>query len=465
MTSSSRRQFLQCGAALAGSAALALPLEALWARLAAGDPGDPDAGYGPLFPTTDETTGLPLVEVPRGFRYLSLGWTGDPLDDGTLTPSSHDGMAVVANMYGRVVLVRNHEITGESGAFAPQRLNWDPQGPGGTTNLVFNTRSGRLERSWASLGGTVRNCAGGATPWGSWLTCEETLDEPGTVTDGNAGSLPLALAKTHGWIFEVPALSDAAPVPIEGMGRFIHEAVAVDPRTGAVYETEDRTTAGFYRYVPNQRRLLHLGGRLQMLRAAGRDNLSNGVRVGEVFPVDWVDIADPTQAHSSGTRDRQGVYIQGKSQGGATFARLEGCTFNCGLAYIVSTSGGAAGAGQVWEYNPHSEELRLIFESPGREVLDAPDNITVSPRGGLVLCEDGQLPGQRLHGLSLAGELFPLARNNVQLSGERNGLTGDFRGSEWAGCTFSPDGRWLFANLQRPGITVAITGPWRQGPL
>jgi secreted PhoX family phosphatase len=87
----------------------------------------------------------------------------------------------------------------------------------------------------------------------------------------------------------------------------------------------------------------------------------------------------------------------------------------------------------------------------------------VSPRGGLVLCEDGS--GQEfLHGLTVEGDIFKFAQNNV-LNGERNGFVGDYRGSEWAGACYSPDGRWLFANLQSPGITFAITGPWTSGAL
>ncbi|MGH7960751.1 MAG: alkaline phosphatase PhoX, partial [Candidatus Binatia bacterium] len=97
--------------------------------------------------------------------------------------------------------------------------------------------------------------------------------------------------------------------------------------------------------------------------------------------------------------------------------------------------------------------------------LDNPDNITVSPRGGLLLCEDGDLVGQRLIGLTPAGEAFPFAQNNVVLNGEKNGIVGDFRDKEWAGACFSKDGKWLFANIQTPGITFAITGPWNKNVL
>jgi secreted PhoX family phosphatase len=247
------------------------------------------------------------------------------------------------------------------------------------------------------------------------------------------------------------------------MGRFVHEAIAVDPRTGYVYETEDAGIAGLYRFVPRERDKLAAGGRLQMLKSAGAPDVRTGMTVGRTFDVAWVDIDDPERPHAPGTQDGSGVFFQGKQRGGTTFARLEGCWYGNGRVYINSTSGGDKKLGQVWELDPQGQTLKLVFESPGPEVLEKPDNITVSPRGGLVLCEDGDVVPQRLHGLTQDGRIFPLAANNVVLNGERNGITGDFRGDEWCGATFSGDGRWLFVNMQTPGITYAITGPWGTG--
>jgi hypothetical protein len=122
----------------------------------------------------------------------------------------------------------------------------------------------------------------------------------------------------------------------------------------------------------------------------------------------------------------------------------------------------------AFEYDPVAETLKLIYVSPTANDVDNPDNITVTPRGGLLLCEDAagdQFVGERLVGLTLDGNTFTFAQNNVTLRGERNGLTGDFTHSEWAGPCYSPDGRWLFANIFEPGITVAITGPWQSGGL
>ena len=168
--------------------------------------------------------------------------------------------------------------------------------------------------------------------------------------------------------------------------------------------------------------------------------------------------------NQSATMPGNFVWAQGRAQGAATFARLEGCWYgNDRKIYIVSTNGGI-GQGQIWEYDPRDETITLLFQSPGAAVLNAPDNITVSPRGGLVLCEDGG--GEEfLHGLTVDGEIFQFAKNNVVLNGERNGIIGDFAGSEFAGACYSPDGQWLFANIQSPGITFAITGPWENGAL
>src|SRR5690606_3965051 len=170
------------------------------------------------------------------------------------------------------------------------------------------------------------------------------------------------------------------------------------------------------------------------------------------YDVSWVEIDEPHRAHSPGEHDDLGVYSQGKAKGASTFARLEGCWWGNGGAYLVSTSGGDAKQGQVWFYDPKQERLTLVYESPSADVLDSPDNICVSPRGGIVLCEDGDYPTQRLHGLTLDGRLFQLAANNIDLTKKSRGsLRGDYRSQEWCGATFSPDGKWLFANVQTPG--------------
>jgi secreted PhoX family phosphatase len=442
-----RRLFLK-GAA---TAAAALPLTAFMQRAEAWPGPNPRrsdaAGYGPLAPALDRATGLPLLSLPAGFSYVSFGWRGDLLANGTPTPGAHDGMAAFRAGGHRVRLVRNHEL-GRGVTFTTPY--YDAQAAGGTTTLEFDTRDGVLVEATASLGGTLSNCAGGPTPWGSWLTCEETTQFT---------TMP------HGYVFDVPADGVGDPMPIRDMGRFSHEAVAIDPVTGYIYETEDAgSSSGFYRYVPHKRNRPAEGGELFMMKVSGIDlvNLGLSYAPGTTFDVEWVRIDNPDSF--SPTMPGNFVWAQGRAQGACTFARLEGCWFgNERRIYIVSTNGGI-GQGQVWDYDPHQERISLLFQSPGASVLNAPDNITVSPRGGLVLCEDGS--GEEfVHGLTVDGEIFPFAKNTVVLNGERNGIVGDRRGSEFAGACYSPDGDWLFVNIQDPGITFAITGPWQAGAL
>ena len=449
-----RRDFLG-RASIFGAAAFAAPLEALWGRISSPRPAPwQSPGYGPLAPVADQASGLQLLELPRGFRYLTFGWTGDPLEGGKFTPGAHDGMAAFAGENGRVVLIRNHEESG--GPTFDESLSYDDSAAGGTTTIEFDPVKGAVISSRASLAGTARNCAGGPAPWGSWLTCEESLAEPGERS---------RYQKKHGYIFEVPLRGRASRDPLKDMGRFNHEAVAVDPATSIVYETEDAGTAGLYRFIPKMPRELAKGGRLEMLAIDGRPRFDtrSGQKTGVEYPVSWVRIDDPDRAHEAGT-DGRGCYAQGLAHGGATFARLEGAWYGGGKIFVTATSGGAAKMGQVWELDPVRERLRLVFESPGETTLAMCDNICVSPRGGLVLCEDG--PGtSHVRGLTLDGRIFPFARNNMLIAPGQGRRPGDFRGAEFAGATFSPDGQWLFVNVQDPGVTFAITGPWDDGQL
>ncbi len=474
----SRRHFLVGGAAAA--ATVLMPFEVIGASGRPIRRLDYSPDYGPLAPVNDDSTGLPLLQLPAGFRYSSYGWTGDLMDDGVPTPSLHDGMDICAVDRNKLVLVRNHEQGGTSGSFASSLVTFDSRADGGTTNLTFNKRSGQWLSSHASISGTIRNCAGGATPWGSWLTCEETSVGPHTVVGGEN---PYTLQ--HGWVFEVPAFRVAQPTALVGLGAFSHEACAVDPATGIVYETEDATPSGFYRFIPTVPSKLRKGGKLQMMKldaptnativiegvSTNYFNTGVGFANGTTWNVSWVDIVQPAKMFTSGT-SYGGVRAQGLSQGASSIVRGEGCWYGNGQIYICSTSGGVAGNGQIFAYDPRRETLTLIFESTGDATLDNPDNIAWSPRGSLLLCEDGNVSPQRLRGLTVDGTIFPFCANNLDFSaGGFGSLTRpsgrvfdqDYRGSELAGACFYNE--WLFVNIQTPGITFAITGPWENGAL
>lgn len=440
-----RRQFLVSAALVAAGCARS-PGRALPGR--------------PLLPTRDETTGLSLLSLPEGFRYRSFGWTGETMADGFPTPPLHDGMGVVTERSGQLILVRNHEVVNQRGVTSPTDAGYDDAASGGTTTLSFDSDRGEWGQARYSLTGTLANCAGGVTPWGTWLSCEEAVAD----TDGRLGprfnNAKMRLNRRHGYVFEVPAEGAASARPLTALGRFRHEAVAVDAATGIAYLTEDnQPVSGMFRFVPEEPGSFEAGS-LEMLATPEFPDLRQDVPVDRWFAAQWVGVDDPDLGHTPGTLDSAGVYGQGKRQGGSTFRRLEGCWMGAGQVFFTDTTGGREGHGQIFVFDPDRQALKLLFESDTRSVLDHPDNITVSPGGGLLICEDAPGNRQRLLAFNPDTGPVPFAENTVVLSGEVEGIRGNFRGAEWAGACFSADGRWLFANIQSPGITVAITGPW-----
>ena len=393
-----------------------------------------------LRPVADRTTGESLLKLPPGFSYVSHGWTGEAMTDGNRVPPAHDGMGVFNQADGRTVrLVRNHEVT--AGPPIGDVSVYDPRCAGGTTTLEFDLDKGEWLGSRVSLAGTYKNCAGGPTPWGSWLTCEEAVLDPE----------PGGLERPHGFAFEVPADGVGDPRPLTGLGRFRHEAAGVDPDSGVVYLTEDEFESGLYRFVPDGEAKagsasLRGAGRLQMLAIDGRPKFTGRWPAGLTLGTAWVDIDNP---HRS-------VFRQGHARGGMRFKRLEGCWWDDGHLYFVSTNGGTAGQGQIWELDAARDRLRLLYESPGAEVLSGPDNLVMLTNGNLMVCEDSAGPN-RLSMLSTSGTLATLAENAMVLDGVK-GLQGDYRGGEWCGVCQAGD--WVFANIQHPGVTLAITGPW-----
>ena len=488
----SRRQFLRTAAAASASALSSGALEALFAR-AAGAQGTRDsrswraAGYGPL---VADPAGL--LDLPAGFQYRAFstarrGTTADArfsqkLPNGDFVPCMHDGMGAFAGPSGLTVLVRNHEVgLGDSPGVDPRRERpYDLAAHGGTTTLWVDAER-KLVRSFASLSGTVRNCSGGATPWGSWLTCEECTYMPGEADSVNHDRTPL-VTKRHGYVFEVDASAQelVEPRPIVAMGRFYHEACAVDPATGFVYLSEDRDDGCLYRYRPDvladgKRKPSEIkvgdlarGGKLEALRLLGRpqaktQNWENpmGFRPGRRWRVAWVPIPDtdphmdmerdprgeePEPLKRSGRTARTSIRAQAFEAGAAQFARVEGMAYGRRALYWCCTNGGMAGAGQVWKLDLIRGEVSLVVEPDDLSRLDGPDNIVVAPNGDLVVCEDGSAEDYVV-GITPAGKLYQLARN----------ATGEV---ELAGACFAPDGQTMFVNVQDPGITFAVWGPW-----
>lgn len=424
-------------------------------------------GYGTLAPQAAKNTGEIYLALPPGFQYNAFGKIGKTMSDGQKTPAAHDGMA--AFKVGKELrLVRNHEVSGGSVPrenFAiGKSYHYDETAGGGTTTLIVDPKTNELIKDFVSLSGTLINCAGGATPWGSWISCEETTLGQTVRTAAN-GVKTGGFKKPHGYCFEVPAAANGAvnPLPLKAMGRFVHEAISVDKKSGIVYLTEDNNPGGFYRFLPNRKGRLAEGGKLQVLSVKDKSNYDTRTaqKKGAAFTVNWVTIDNPDPAEAD--VDPSAVFKQGRAKGAAMFARLEGCfAGENGKIFFDSTSGGGAKGGQIWQYEPISNDegrLTLLFETPNRELLDMPDNICLSPKNDLLfICEDSDYIGQGgtrdnfVRILTPQGKIADFAKN----------ITPKFTSSEFAGSTFSHDGKTLFVNLQTVGVTLAIWGDWNK---
>ncbi len=421
----------------------------------------------------------PELALPTGFSYKVLQMAGSAMSDGFLSPQIPDGMGVFPAENGTYKIVRNHELGDGNDIPAGTVIGipdfaYDKKTSGGTTTLTVDT-DGTLLDCFISMNGTDSNCSGTPTPWGTWLSCEET-------TVGKSSGC----ARRHGYVFEVdPYASEPKKhEPLKGMGRFVHEAGAVDEQTGVVYLTEDNNPDGFYRFVPKIPGQLAKGGRLQMLAIKGEPGYGTvvGQRVGDKLPVIWIDIDDPDPG--SAEDDADSVYRSGRDKGGAKFLSGEGCTQRGGSVVFDSSDGGDAGLGQIWEYTPTENvgepdergELVLLYESSDKKVLDGPDNLCTTPGGAILIAEDGSDRTNFMRALLNDGSLITFGENLVRVrlqlldaSGKTYdpnvpnddlGIGAGLGASEFAGPRFSPDGKWLFVNIQVPGITFAITGPW-----
>lgn len=428
-------------------------------------------GYGPL-----KADPAGLFDLPEGFTYKVISRRGETMADGLLVPDGADGMAAFPGPAGKTILVRNHELQPDAldkgpfgatnellGKINPGKL-YDFGGgkipcQGGTTSVLVDTQSLKVEKQVLSLGGTVRNCAGGPTPWNSWLTCEET-----------SLRAEQGLEKDHGYVFEVPASTidtgAVDPLPIKAMGRFEHEAVAIDPASGIVYLTEDKHEGLIYRFIPTTPGKLLDGGRLQALKVKDQPSLDTrnwpasdkyapinpAIPVGTTLAVEWVDLEEIDAPKND-------LRLRGFEQkGAARFARGEGMWYGEGAVFWACTNGGRIRKGQIWKYVPSAAEgraeeanqpgqLTLFVEPNDAGLIDNCDNLCVAPWGDLIVCEDGS-DDQFLVGVTPKGEIYKMGRNGG--------------GSELAGACFSPDGSTLFMNIQWEGLTLAIQGPWHR---
>lgn len=429
---------------------------------------DDGFSYGELVPDPYK-----LLDLPEGFRYRILSKTGDRMGDGFKVPGKPDGMAAFDLGDGKIALIRNHEIGHSGFQTGPFDDNTKlPEGfdssliydggrhgaqpfVGGTTTLILDAKNGKLLDEYLSLVGTDRNCAGGPTPWGSWITCEEPAD------------LTTQWGDIHGYCFEVPATATPGlvkPVALKAMGRFRHEAIAVDPRTGVVYLTEDRNDGVLYRFIPKENGKLEMGGKLQALKIAGKGkqdtrNWPGGkvtFPVGERVAVEWIDLEDVESP-------KDDLRIQALKKGAAMFSRGEGMWFGSAehvgedSVYFACTDGGREHLGQIFRYFPGEHEgtereaetpgeLELYLEPNDTALLKNADNITIAPSGHLYICEDTS-GDNHVRGVTGQGEMFTLAKNRLSKG-------------ELTGVCMSPDGSMLFVNIQNPGITFAITGPF-----
>ncbi|WP_394224409.1 alkaline phosphatase PhoX [Alteromonas gracilis] len=401
-----------------------------------------------------------LLDLPQGFSYKIISGLGNAMSDGLHVPDRADGMGClpIEDSSNKVALVRNHELhTTHIGAqphsiqnhksdLAYDTYNNGVALPGGTTSLVYNLTTQEVEREFVSLSGTVRNCSGGVTPWGTWLTCEESVDRP----DGPNGDV---VNKEHGYIFEVPANANTLiqAKPLKAMGRFNHEAACVDPKTGIVYLTEDRGDSLLYRFVPKEFGNLAAGGQLEALVIKGQPKFdtrnwnSQAMPLSTWFDVEWIALENPESPSDD-------LRVQGYEKGAAVFARGEGIHWGAKELYFCCTNGGQRQLGQIMKLVPSSDgkhdKLQLFLESEDKNLYNFGDNLTVCPNGHLLICEDQytDIVDNHLRGITPAGEVYNFAKLHAQ--------------TELAGACFSPDGNTLFVNIYSPTKTLAITGPW-----
>lgn len=404
-----------------------------------------------------------ILDLPPGFSYKIVSQFGQTMSDGRRVPNSADGMGCTVLPDGRLCLMRNHElgadelrhgacpvgISGDAAAFDCYRAGSGEALPGGVSTIILDPASLAVEEQYLSLVGTIYNCAGGITPWGTWLSCEEDVSRGGGLHK-----------EDHGWVFEIPVAPGKLMTaePIKAMGRFNHEAAVVDPRSGAVYMTEDRQDSLFYRFVPTVPGQLARGGRLQALALADtaladtRNWARRTLATGGWHDARWIDL-DDVESPKDDLRKR------GARAGATVFARGEGIHGGDGEIYFTCTSGGPARRGQIMRYRPSPVEgkaaevaqpgqLQLFVETTDPAHFSFGDNLSIAPNGDLMVCEDrrGSRPDNYLRGVTPEGTVYPFARVSAA--------------TKVSGVCFAPDGKTMFLNLYNPARTIAVRGPF-----
>nr|WP_296072481.1 alkaline phosphatase PhoX [uncultured Actinoplanes sp.] len=476
----SRRTFLAGGAA----AGVGLAVAGAVPSLAQAHPGrvQKPATHVPFPPLVDDPAGI--LALPEGFSYAVVTRTGvTRLDRGQgLTPSSHDGMAAYDAGRGRYTLIQNHEIDPGDTHGVPHVKGtvYDPGAvdAGGCT-VISTDRAGRNLGEFVALSGTVANCAGGPTPWGTWLTCEETEDRAGEAWQ--EGDRSGVLQKDHGYVFEVHADGSADPRPIKCLGRYAHEALAIDKDRTHIYLSEDASKPNglFYRWTAPAgvkvgpgvlTRLSPTAGVLAAMQIIMDDGsvlpdvaYLTSAQLGRPFPVRWVEVPE-RDAKTTSVRKQ---FTDGQVTRGRKFEGVWGTDEGVYVVNSFAWSDGELPAdavphdGMVWFYNYRSETIQLVTYFPHQSTaedgapakytdmtFDGPDNVTVTPWGSLVLAEDGKGASHVLSSFP-GGPTYAIARNQLN-------------DSEFCGPTFSDDAKVLFVNMQDPGLTLAITGPWEK---
>lgn len=387
-----RRDFLRSGLVTIG-AALAGPT--VW-RSALAAPAQPGPGpYGPLGPSDANGLSLPEGFTARVVARSRQRVTGTRYD----WHDYPDGGATFPTTDGGWIYASNSEVN-----------------EGGGVGCVRFNRDGTIADAYSVLGNTSRNCAGGPTPWGTWLSCEE---------------------HARGMVWECDPTGSRPAVARPALGVFTHEAAAVDPVGRRVYLTEDRDDGGFYRFTPARYPDLNAG----VLEIAQIEDLPAVTR-GGASPVTWRAVPDPT--YRGGEPTRRQVRPRTSFDGG------EGCWYDDGIVYFTTK-----GDTRVWAYEAGASSMELLYDDDltDRSVLHGVDNVYVSPRSGDVfVAEDG---GDLEIVLITPDRRFtPFLR-----------LIGPIHdGSEITGPALDPAGERLYFSSQRSferGVTYEVRGPFR----